>query len=88
MVGHFALPRRLDLPLPRSTRRSQGAKRAKNAGMFTSALVPANPVAVSALRFLIFTGWREQEALTLKWSDVNLDTGIATLGDLRASAHE
>jgi len=51
--------------------------------MFSSELQPANPVAVAALRFLIFTGWRESEALTLKWSDVNLTTGNAMLGDTK-----
>jgi Site-specific recombinase XerD len=71
------------LPPAPKHKKKPGVKRAKNAGMFTSEIVPANPVAVSALRFLIFTGWREQEALTLKWSDVNLDTGIATLGDTK-----
>jgi integrase len=69
-------------PAPKHKKKA-GNKRAKNAGMFTSRVVPANPVAVSALRLLIFTGWREQEVLTLKWSDVNLDSGIATLGDTK-----
>ena len=71
------------LPPAPKHKKKPGTKRAKNAGMFTSEIVPANPVAVSALRFLIFTGWREQEALTLKWSEVNLATGIATLGDTK-----
>lgn len=40
----------------------------------------ANPYAVAAIRFLMLSGWREQEALTLRWSDVNLERGTATLG--------
>lgn len=32
---------------------------------------PANPFTVAAIRFLLLTGWREQEALTLRWDDVN-----------------
>ena len=51
--------------------------------MFTSELQPANPFAVAALRFLMFTGWREQEALTLEWKFVGLATGIATLPDTK-----
>lgn len=45
--------------------------------------IPANPFAVAAIRFLLLTGWREGEALTLKWADVNLDNGRATLGDTK-----
>lgn len=62
-------------PLPR---------RPRNSGMFASDLQPANPVAVAALRFLMFTGWREREALTLKWSDVDLARGFATLMDTKS----
>ena len=51
--------------------------------MFTSALLPANPIAVSALRFLMFTGWLEGEALTLKWAEVDLARGFATLMDTK-----
>lgn len=40
---------------------------------------PANPFAVNAIRFLLFSGWREQEALTLKWRDVDTTRGLATL---------
>ena len=56
-----------------------GVKRERNAGMFKSELTPANPVAVAALRFLMFTGWRETEALTLKWEHLDLARGFATL---------
>lgn len=63
----------------KSAKKTRAKPRARNAGMFTSEILPANPVAVAALRFLMFTGWREQEAMTLKWSDVNLSTGFATL---------
>jgi integrase len=65
-------------------RKKPGNPRPRNTGMFTSEVHPANPVAVAALRFLLLTGWREQEALTLAWSDVNLETGIATLLDTKS----
>lgn len=42
--------------------------------------IPANPFAVAAIRFLAYSGWREQEALTLRWRDVDLERGQATLG--------
>lgn len=75
---------RLGLPAAPGHKHTPGRKRARNAGMFAPRLEPANPVAVAALRFLLFTGWREREALRLKWSEVNLATGIATLGDTKS----
>lgn len=71
------------LPPAPKHKKAPGTRRVRNAGMFTSNVAPANPVAISALRFLLLTGWREQEALTLRWSDVNFDTGIATLSDTK-----
>lgn len=65
-------------------KKAEGKKRARNAGMFKSELQPANPVAIAALRFLMFTGWREQEALTLKWSVLSLATGTAALIDTKS----
>lgn len=73
----------IGLPPAPKHKKKPSAKRKRNPGMFASKVVPANPVTVSALRFLLLTGWREQEALTLKWSDVDLLTGIATLGDTK-----
>jgi integrase len=46
--------------------------------------IPANPFAIAAIRFLLLTGWREGEALTLKWSDVSLEHGRATLSDTKS----
>lgn len=40
---------------------------------------PANPFAVASIRFLLLSGWREQEALTLRWRDVDFERGLATL---------
>ena len=65
-------------------KKAQGKKRERNIGMFTSELQSANPVALAALRFLMFTGWRELEALTLKWADVDLARGFATLLDTKS----
>ena len=38
-----------------------------------------NPFTAGALRFLMLTGWRNGEALALRWDDVNLETGEALL---------
>lgn len=56
----------------------------RNSGMFSSEKQPANPVSVAALRFLMITGWREQEALSLRWDAVNMDNGNATLSDTKS----
>jgi integrase len=45
--------------------------------------IPANPFAVSAIRFLLLTGWREREALRLRWTEVDLERGTATLPDTK-----
>lgn len=50
----------------------------------TNAAGQANAHAVAAIRFLMLTGWREQEALTLKWADVDLEKGAATLPDTKS----
>lgn len=66
---------------PAPTRRRKPATgatakhRPKNAGTPR----PANPFAVAAIRFLLLTGWREREALTLRWTDVDTVRGVATL---------
>jgi integrase len=65
-------------------RKSAGAKRARNAGMFASGPQPANPITVAALRLLMLTGWREKEALTLRWDAVDFERGIVTLEDTKA----
>lgn len=44
---------------------------------------PANGFAIAAIRFLLLTGFREREALTLKWSDVDLSTRVALLVDTK-----
>jgi integrase len=40
---------------------------------------PANPIAVAALRFLLLSGWRESEALTLRWEFLNVERSHAML---------
>lgn len=45
--------------------------------------VPANPYHVAALRLLILTGWRRNEALSLRWDAVDFKTGTVTLEDTK-----
>lgn len=50
--------------------------------------VPAStsPFALAAMRFLALTGWRRGEALSLKWSEVDLATRTARLSDTKTGA--
>lgn len=41
----------------------------------------ADPTAVAAIRFLIFSGMREQEALSLRWDALDLSRALVTLAD-------
>ncbi|MCZ8205237.1 site-specific integrase [Gemmatimonas sp.] len=45
----------------------------------TEVIRPASPVAVAALRFLLLSGWRESEVLTLRWEHIDFTTGQATI---------
>lgn len=66
-------------PAPALRKKPRSAKTAKHRPKTADAPIPANPFAVAAIRFLLLTGWREQEALTLKWCDVDMERGAATL---------
>ncbi len=72
------------LPPAPQHRKTPSAKRIRNHGMFSADPQPANPAAVAALRFLMLTGWREKEALTLRWDAVDFSRGIVTLEDTKA----
>ena len=41
------------------------------------------PVAISAVRFLLLSGWRSGEVLGLKWSEIDLDKRTARLTDTK-----
>lgn len=51
-------------------------------------LTPANPTAVAALQFLMLSGWREQEVMTLRWDAVNLARGVAVLTSTKTGRSE
>jgi integrase len=44
------------------------------------------PIAVAAIRFLAFTGWRRGEMLALKWPEVDLATRTVRLADTKTGA--
>lgn len=44
---------------------------------------PSNPYAIAAIRFLLLSGWREQEALTLRWDTLDLEQNRARLPDTK-----
>jgi integrase len=77
------------LPLPpnRQRRDATDATR-KHRPKYFDAPKPANKIGIAALRFLVLTGWREGEALSLKWSDLNSDRGTATLLDTKTGRSE
>ena len=70
-------------PAPEHRKAPRNEKTAKHRPRSADTPFPANPYAVAAIRFLLFTGWREQEALTLRWADVDMKRGAATLPDTK-----
>ncbi|HEU4988764.1 MAG TPA: integrase family protein, partial [Gemmatimonadaceae bacterium] len=68
-------------PAPMRRKKRKTGPTAKHRPKSADKLVPANPFAVAAIRFLLLTGWREREALTLRWTNLNLERGQAALPD-------
>jgi integrase len=68
---------------PRPWRPRKTGKTAKHRPKSVDKPRPADPFAVAAIRFLLLTGWREQEALTLRWDTLDLVRGFATLADTK-----
>lgn len=55
-------------------------------GAVLSASEPGNPIAVNAIRLLLLTGMRKNEALTLKWDYVDQAAGLIRLPDSKTGA--
>jgi integrase len=70
-------------PAPGHRKRASHARFAKHRPRSANTPIPANPFAVAAVRFLLLSGWREQEALTLRWEAVDLAAGVASLEDTK-----
>lgn len=71
------------LPAPRRRRKPKTGPTAKHRPKIADSPHPANPFAIAAIRFLLLTGWREREALSLRWSDLNEARRTATLADTK-----
>jgi integrase len=72
------------LPTAPNRRRNAATERTKkHIPKSAAAPVPANAYAVAAISFLMLTGWREREALSLKWSDVDILNRRAILPDTK-----
>lgn len=68
---------------PWRDRRRATSETAKHRPKRAGEPIRANPFGVAAIRFLILTGWRESEALSLRWTDVDLSRGLAFLADTK-----
>lgn len=71
--------------LPAAALRKSSANAAKKKHRPKKADVPrvSDPIAVAAIRFLVLTGFREQEALSLRWDVVDTERAEVTLGDTK-----
>jgi integrase len=72
------------LPSAPARRRKPPSKRtAKHRPKSADKPMPANPLAVALIRFLLFSGWREGEARTLRWDALDTTRGFAILTDTK-----
>jgi integrase len=53
-------------------------------GIALDALEAEDPIAVQAIRLILFTGARKNEILSLKWTEVDFERGILALGDSKS----
>ena len=74
--------RRYTLSKPRPS----GSKRKAKEDGEASKVAPMNPVAIAALRFAVFSGFRESEVLSLRWDAVNFDDKVVLLADTKTGA--
>ena len=70
-------------PAPRKRRPTKRAKKADAETKIPAPRAPASVHVVGALRFLLLTGWREQEVMTLRWDAVNDARDMVTLQDTK-----
>jgi integrase len=70
-------------PAPERRRKPVTGPTAKHRTKSAGTPKVANMFAVAAIRFLLLTGFREQEALGLRWDTVNLERRVAVLPDTK-----
>lgn len=66
-------------PAPKRVRARKTTPSAKHRPKSVDIPIPANPVAVAAIRFALHTGWRRSEVLTLQWGMLRRDLGTVIL---------
>jgi integrase len=69
------------LPATKHRQRPHSIATAKHRPKGADTPRPANPFAIAAIRFLMLSGFREQEALSLRWDSIDFARGLATLSD-------
>jgi integrase len=70
-------------PAPQHRKHAKSPKTQKLRPKSADTPIPANPFAIAAIRFLLLTGWREQEALTLRRGAIDFERGFATRADTK-----
>ena len=70
-------------PAPRRMRKPQGSHTAKHRPKSADVPKPASPITIDLLGFLALSGWRESEALTLRWDALDLEHNVARLADTK-----
>lgn len=70
-------------PAPKRQKKPATGPTAKHRPKNAGTPLPANPYAVAVIRFLLLSGFRESEALSLQWSAIDLESGRATLADTK-----
>jgi integrase len=68
-------------PAPNRRRPPAEGPTAKHRTKSSGVPKPANPFAVAAIRFLLLSGFREKEALSLRWDAVDLERKVVVLAD-------
>lgn len=69
---------------PRKPKPGAKPKRSNAANEVSARPRIQDPIGIAVIRFVAYTGFRESEALGLRWADVNLDTGLVTLPDTKS----
>lgn len=70
-------------PATKHRKKPKTAEKAKHRPKSADVPKVADAVAVNAIRLLAFTGFREQEALSLRWDAIDFDRSAVTLADTK-----
>ena len=70
-------------PAPEHRRKPGRKENQKHRPKNSNSVIPANPLAVAAVRLLALTGCRENEILSLRWDCVDFERGYLRLSDTK-----